>query len=86
MNSTLRLGTERLPIDKDISALLTMHDINLAAAYSDYLVFLNEGRVDTYGGTEVVTPELVKRIYNIDVDVVHHKGATVIIPDIQRDL
>lgn len=70
--------------ERGISALLTMHDINLAAAYSDILVFINDGYVDTCGGTEIVTPELVKRIYNIDVDVIYHKGATVIIPDIQR--
>jgi len=70
--------------EKKISALLTMHDINLAAAYSDILIFMNNGEIDTCGGTEVVTPELVKRIYNIDVDVIYHKGATVIIPDIRR--
>jgi len=74
----------RISKEKGISALLTMHDINLAAAYSDVLIFLNDGKVDSCGGTEIVTPELVRRIYNIEVDVIYHKGATVIIPDIQR--
>ena len=60
--------------------LMTMHDINLAVHYSDRLLFMKDGRIAAYGGTEIITAELIKEVYNIDVDVIDHKGAPFIIP------
>lgn len=65
---------------KGVCTLMTMHDINLAVHYSDRLLFMKDGRIAAYGGTDIITEELIKEVYNIDVDVIDHKGAPFIIP------
>jgi len=65
---------------KGVCTLMTMHDINLAVHYSDRLLFMKDGRIAAYGGTEIITEELVKEVYGIDVDVIDHRGAPFIIP------
>lgn len=68
-----------------ICAVMTMHDINLSTYYSDTLVFVKNGRVEACGGREVVTPEMVKRIYGMDVDVIDHNGKPIVVPcQVQR--
>ncbi len=44
-----------------------LHDINLAFRLADTFLFLKEGRVMAYGGAEVITPQLLNRIYDMDV-------------------
>ena len=65
---------------KGVCTLMTMHDINLAVHYSDRLLFMKGGRIAAYGGTDIITAELIKEVYNTDVDVIDHKGAPFIIP------
>ncbi len=68
-----------------VCAIMTMHDINLAAHYSDALIFVRDGRLEAFGGKEVVTPELVRRVYGIDVDVIEHNGRPVIVPAVKQE-
>lgn len=63
-----------------VCAVMTMHDINLSAYYSDVLVFVKDGRVEACGGKEIVTPELVKKVYGMDVDVIDHGSTPFIVP------
>lgn len=63
-----------------ICAVMTMHDINLSAYYSDLLVFMKDGRAVACGGKDIITPELVKEVYDMDVDVILHGSTPVIVP------
>ncbi len=63
-----------------VCAVMTMHDINLSSYYSDVLVFVKDGRMEACGGREIITPELVKRVYGMDVDVIDHGSVPVIVP------
>lgn len=65
---------------KGICTLMTMHDINLAVHYSDAFIFMDKGEIAAYGGTEVITEDLIKRVYDIDVDIVDYKGVPLIMP------
>lgn len=65
---------------KGMCAIMTMHDINLSAYYSDKLMFVKDGRIVAYGGRDIVTPELVKEVYCMDVDVIDHDGVPMIAP------
>ena len=64
---------------KGISAMLTMHDINLAIQFSDKLLFMKNGNIVEYGGKGIVTLELIKDVYGIDVDIIDHKNTPFII-------
>lgn len=65
---------------RGIGAAAVMHDINLALQHCDRLVFIKDGLVDAVGGPEIVTPELVERIYNMHADVFEHNGRHVVVP------
>ena len=64
----------------EICTLMTMHDIKLTAHYSDKFMFINEGRILAYGDPEVITDELIRKVYDIDVEIINHRGVPMIIP------
>jgi iron complex transport system ATP-binding protein len=58
---------QRLTKTKEITAVSVMHDLNLAAQYSDYIILMNEGKVVCQGTPhEVITEENIKRVYKLD--------------------
>ena len=55
--------------------LVVTHNLNLAARYADRLVLLDGGRVAATGTpAEVVTVEVVQRVYGWPVRVTAHAG------------
>ncbi|ALC06030.1 ABC transporter ATPase [Corynebacterium deserti GIMN1.010] len=51
------------------SSVVVLHDLNLAAAYSDHVILLNDGSVITQGAPEdVLTAENLEPIYGVQVD------------------
>jgi iron complex transport system ATP-binding protein len=55
--------------------LIVTHNLNLAARYADRLVLLDEGRVAAIGApAEVLTAELIQRVYRWPVRIVEHPG------------
>ena len=67
----------------NIASIVVMHDINLALRYSDKFIILKEGQVFTTGGKEVITPEIIKETYGVDVHVKNFEGVPMIIPKSQ---
>ncbi|HII84765.1 MAG TPA: ABC transporter ATP-binding protein, partial [Methanobacterium subterraneum] len=65
------------------ASVVVMHDINLALRYSDKFIILKDGQVFTTGGKEVITPEIIKETYGVDVYVTHFEGIPVVIPKVQ---
>lgn len=65
---------------KSMSAVMTMHDLNLALRYSDRFVLMKGGRVFAMGGPEVITSSNVSQVYGIDVYVESVKGRPMVIP------
>ncbi|MBN2584000.1 MAG: ABC transporter ATP-binding protein [Planctomycetes bacterium] len=52
------------------ACLCVGHDVNVAAAFCDRLVFLKDGRLEAVGRPhDVVTGELIHRVYGIEADV-----------------
>lgn len=71
---------QQLVKTKKICAILTMHDINLAMYYSDKFIFVKDGRIIACGDKEIITPELIKEVYNVDVVICENEGILSIIP------
>ncbi len=59
---------------QNIASIVVMHDINLALRYSDKFIVLKDGQVFTSGGREVITPELIKEAYGVDVHIKTFEG------------
>ncbi|MGL1901094.1 MAG: heme ABC transporter ATP-binding protein [Fibrobacterales bacterium] len=69
--------------EKNLAVLTTLHDINMAARFSDSIVLLNNGKVVTKGSPQrVLTKEHIERIYDIEVTISEdHNGNPYIIPN-----
>ncbi|MDF2569582.1 MAG: Iron-chelate-transporting ATPase [Sporomusa sp.] len=53
-----------------IGVLAALHDLSLAAMYCDKLYVMKEGRLVTSGQPKnILTPELVRSVYEIDCDI-----------------
>ncbi|MAA80418.1 MAG: heme ABC transporter ATP-binding protein [Deltaproteobacteria bacterium] len=59
--------------NNNYAVIVVLHDLNLAAAWSDRIIFLKEGMLHTQGApSQVLTPEIISQIYNIKTRVLHH--------------
>ena len=65
--------TQRLTNERNLITLLVSHDLNMAARYCDKLVVLNQGKIAAAGpAKDVLTPDLVREVYQVDAVVYHH--------------
>lgn len=56
-----------------VTVVMVMHDLNLAAKCADQMVFMNCGHCTAVGTvTELLTPELIKKVFSVDAEVVRH--------------
>lgn len=52
------------------TVILVLHEINLAAFYSDYICAFKNGKIAAWGNVnEVMTPEQLKLIYGVDFQI-----------------
>jgi len=71
---------------KGLTVLMTLHDPNLAMAFSDKAVLIDEGCIVSNGAPEmVITEDNLKRVYGIDVVVINYNGIRMISPRMGRD-
>lgn len=51
--------------------VMVLHDLNLAARFSDYIIAIQKGAIIKYGTPkEVMTPEVLRKAFNINADIV----------------
>jgi len=68
---TLKLA--RAFAHEGVGVLTVLHDLNLAAQYADRIVIMDKGEVVTEGSVEeVLTPQKIRPVFNIDVAVMPH--------------
>lgn len=62
---------KELNLKKSITIIAVLHDLNLAAAYSDQIIMMHQGRIHSQGEPEkILDKEKVKEVYGIDVHVI----------------
>ena len=60
-----------LTVIKSVLLLWYFHDLNLAARFSDYIIAIQKGAIIKHGiPEEVMTPEVLRKTFNINADVV----------------
>lgn len=71
---------KRLTHEQHRTTIAVLHDINQAAAYADYVVAMQNGRVRFCGTPdEVFTADHIRSLFEIDVDVIEHKGKKLVV-------
>ena len=56
-----------------VTAIMALHDLNLAAAYCDQILLLDGGALVANGTpTEVLTPEIIGAVYGVDCFILEH--------------
>ncbi|MES1964123.1 ATP-binding cassette domain-containing protein [Psychrobacter sp. AH5] len=62
------------------TVVIVLHDINQAAQFADTVVTMKDGQVLAVGSpNEVLTPETMKQLYEVEVTVLSHQGRPVIV-------
>lgn len=66
--------------EHQLTAVMTMHDLNMAMRFSDVLLCLKEGKTLFCGDRNELTADIVQQVYGIHVDILHHQNKTLIVP------
>lgn len=66
--------------EKGISAIVTIHDLNLALRFADKFIFLKNGAIFAAGGKEIITPENIEQVYSVPVKIRNFDDGTFIVP------
>ena len=73
---------KKLAREKNISILSSLHDLNQALAFGDKFFFLKNGVVKYAGGPEIITPEVIKDTYGMDVRIREIDGRPVVLTNL----
>ena len=76
----LRL-VEKLNREEGITIVMVLHDINQSLHYSDEIIAMKDGGVLAHGvPEEIVTRELVRQVYGVDLQIEQVNGKPFVIP------
>ena len=74
-----QLDLLELIADLPVTAVIALHDLNLAAMYCDRLVVLKDGRAVAEGTpSQVLTPALIGQVYGVPAEVTHSAQGPVV--------
>ena len=71
---------KKLARQRNISILSSVHDVNQALAFGDKFFFMKQGVIKYAGGKEIVTAEVIKDIFDVDVQFETIRGKLVMLP------
>ena len=67
--------------EQGFSAVMAVHDLNLASGYADRVIVLNGGRIIASGDpVSVFTPETIASVYGVEAKVTKDNGRPYIMP------
>jgi len=64
----------------NITTLVAIHDLNLAAQYCSHFIMLKEGKIFSSGGREILTKENIETLYNIEVNIFQAENKIFFVP------
>ena len=60
-----------LVVKEGISAIMAIHDLNLASKYTDRVIIMKEGKIfDAGSPSNVLTPENIRSVYGVEAEVI----------------
>jgi len=74
------MGLVRAAVEgRGLSAVICLHDINLAFRYADLFLMMKDGSVHTQGRREAVTPEAIHEVYGVHVILGEVQGHPIVV-------
>lgn len=72
---------KKLNREYGITVIMVLHDINQSLYYSDEIVAMKDGKIIAHGlPEEIITTELVKAVYDVDLQIQTVDGKPFVIP------
>ncbi|MCS7121948.1 MAG: ABC transporter ATP-binding protein [Archaeoglobaceae archaeon] len=68
--------------EKNVSAIVTVHDLNLALNYAEKILVLKDGKIHTFGSVEALNEDVIREVYGINVEILKYNGRRIIVPEI----
>lgn len=65
--------------EKNIAILSSLHDLNQALTFGDKFFFLKDGQVKYAGGREIVTPEVIRDTFDVEMRICQIDGQSVVL-------
>lgn len=66
--------------ERQISAIVTMHDLNMAFRLADKFLLMKGGRIFAAGDARIITREDILAVYGVPVEIELHRNIPVVIP------
>ena len=64
---------------RGLSAILSVHDLNLALRFADFFMLLKNGKVHTFAPREAITAAVIEEVYGVRVILQEVQGYPVMI-------
>ena len=71
---------KRLCRERDITAVVVIHDLNLALRFCDRFLLLHGGTVYAHGDASVVSPRAIREVYGMEAAVRQVDGVPLVVP------
>ena len=69
-----QLQLMRIVKSLNIEVIAAIHDLNIATMYCDKIYVLKDGKIVQYGTPkEILTPQLIKNVYEVDAKLIVDK-------------
>ena len=78
---TLLLITRDLCREQNLTAMIVIHDLNLALRFCDRFLLLREGEVYRYGGAEIFDTDALRDVYGVTGSIVDVQGHRLVLID-----
>ena len=67
--------------EREMSAIIAMHDLNLGARYTDSMVMLRRGKIFSAGKPcDLYTPEMIQEVYGVESIIIEILGKPHVVP------
>ena len=73
--------TRDLCREQDLTAMIVIHDLNLALRFCDRFLLLREGEVYRYGGAEIFDADALRDVYGVRGSIVQVRGQSLVLID-----
>ncbi|MCP2040239.1 iron complex transport system ATP-binding protein [Neisseria sp. HSC-16F19] len=70
----------RLTDQNGLTTVMVVHDINMAAAWADRIVILQDGELACQGSpNDLINPDILQRHFGLDADVLDYQGKKLVV-------
>ncbi len=65
--------------DDNITAVVVIHDLNLALKYCDRFLLIHEGQAYRYGDSSIITSEAIRDVYGVEASIAEIAGSRFVV-------